>query len=123
MRYYFMCFIFCVSCAASCTAAGGCKGQGNGSRKAVNGATVTVAGSRNGVVTDTAGYLIYLLHKKGSVIKYPLLDSRAFRNYAQDIENGLLVIMMEPVAADLSEIVVTGTLKEVSRMQSPYRWK
>lgn len=90
--------------------------------KPVSGATVTVAGSRSGAVTDTAGYFsLPVTQKRGSIIKVSAVGfaSVSLEILAQDIDDGLLVIMLVAVAADLSEIVVTGTLKEVSRMQSP----
>lgn len=123
MRYLFTSSIFLVSCTASFAQQPEVvKGRVMAGGKPVSGATVSATGSRYGGVTDTAGYFsLPVTHKGGSVIKVSAVGFASVSRelFMQDMEGDLLVITLKPVAADLSEVVVTGTLKEVSRMQSP----
>ncbi|HRO46650.1 TonB-dependent receptor [Agriterribacter sp.] len=98
------------------------KGRVMAAGKPVSGATVRVLQSHLGTVTDSSGYFsIAGIQQKAVTIQVSVVD---FVTITREISlqsdmDVLLTIELQPVAADLSEIVVTGTMKEVSRMQSP----
>lgn len=88
----------------------------------VSGATVNVEQTRFGAVTDTAGYFnIAVLQKEIFILKISAVGYTTVTRQVkmQATADSLYTIELQTVAADLSEIVVTGTMKEVSRMQSP----
>ncbi len=98
------------------------KGRVMAAGKPLSGATVRVLQSHLGAVTDSAGYFsIAGIQQKAvtiqvSVVGFVTVTREIGLRNDMDV---LLIIELQPVAADLSEIVVTGTMKEVSRMQSP----
>ena len=98
------------------------KGRVMAAGKPVNGATVSVLQTGLGAVTDTAGYFnIAVPQKEIFILK---ISAVGYTTATQQIKmhttaDSLHTIELQTVTADLSEIVVTGTMKEVSRMQSP----
>lgn len=98
------------------------KGRVMAAAKPVSGATVKIDQTRVGAVTDTAGYFNIAMPSgtsfvlKISAVGYGTVTRQVETPAAKD---SLHIIELQTIAADLSEIVVTGTMKEVSRMQSP----
>ncbi|HTN09066.1 TonB-dependent receptor [Agriterribacter sp.] len=98
------------------------KGRVMASGKPVGGATVRVLQSLVATVTDSAGYFNMAgIQKETVTIQVSVIGFATVKREVilQNAADDLLNIELQPVAADLSEIVVTGTMKEVSRMQSP----
>ncbi|HRP55029.1 TonB-dependent receptor [Agriterribacter sp.] len=98
------------------------KGRVTAAAKPVSGATVKAERTRFGAVTDTAGYFSMVLPSKGNfILKISAVGYATVMRQInmQTTADSIHTIELQTVAADLSEIVVTGTMKEVSRMQSP----
>lgn len=90
--------------------------------KPLESATVTVKGKNIGAVTDTAGRFILPdvpLGKQtlevtliGHLREARVVDVKPGENRVEDIE-------LKPVDNSLNEVVISGTMKEVSRLESP----
>lgn len=85
-------------------------------------ATVGIQGLGLGSITDSSGYFSLVLPEKEtymvkiSAVGYTPFKESVKRNFVNSAD---LVIELQPAVGDMSEIVVTGTLKAVSRTQSP----
>lgn len=84
-------------------------------------ATVGIQGLGLGSITDSSGYFSLVLPEKEtymvkiSAVGYTPFKESVKRNFVNSAD---LLIELQPAVGDMSEIVVTGTLKAVSRTQS-----
>jgi outer membrane receptor for ferrienterochelin and colicins len=82
-------------------------------------ALITVAGGTNGVVADENGHFVLGGLAPGAyVIKATATGWRA-RTLKVNIPSAPVEFRLHPLTPDLSEIVVTGTMKEISKDESP----
>lgn len=101
---------------------GALKGNIHFEGKPIGAATISILGTNRGTVSDSSGQFIIAPLSKGS---YKVrISSVGFSNVTREItispeETVELSIELISMAGDLGEVVVTGTMKEVSRTASP----
>lgn len=97
-------------------------GKITSSGKPVAHASIIIQGTGKGAVSDSAGFFQLSLPDQG---KYNLkITAVGYASLNRQIEFPLvqaqeLQIELQAINSDLSEIVVTGTMKEISRLESP----
>lgn len=98
------------------------KGRVVAAGKPIEGASVRLKSNSLGAITDSSGYFVIGDIQSGSVSLQ--ITMVGFTPYSTEVDmrsvvRELPVFELVPLATGMSEIVVTGTMKEVSRMQSP----
>ena len=96
------------------------KGRVLSGGKAVEFATIFLPDSGKGAVSEADGHFqIFGLQKGRLKVEVSLLG---FRRYITEVEipyEGDMIVEMESLDSSLDEVVVSGTLQEVSRLNSP----
>jgi outer membrane receptor for ferrienterochelin and colicins len=96
------------------------KGRVLSGGKAVEFATIFLPDSGKGAVSEADGHFqIFGLQKGRLKVEVSLLG---FKRYVTEVEipyEGALIVEMESLDSSLDEVVVSGTLQEVSRLNSP----
>lgn len=88
----------------------------------LSGATVQLLQTELITITDTAGYFNFIISSnitpriKVTAIGY-LSVTKEWESV--NLKDGLLIIDMHPIAIDMSEVVISGSMKEIIRSQSP----
>ena len=100
---------------------GGITGQVKNEREPVSGATVHLGGLNQGAVTDENGKYIFKNTPTGN---YQIHITHAgFQDVKKKVNIGNEIIevnfFLQPKSSELDEIVVTGTMKEIRRSNSP----
>ncbi|MEO6230993.1 MAG: TonB-dependent receptor [Ferruginibacter sp.] len=113
---------FALCCTASIAQAGLLKGRISGEGKALQGVNVMVAGYGKGCLSDSSGNFLLKGLVDGSYnLKFSFVGYNVVTEQVA-IKQGTskwLDIELEKKQERMDEVVVTGTLKEVSRIESP----
>jgi outer membrane receptor for ferrienterochelin and colicins len=92
-----------------------------GTNEAAIGATVYIAEIKTGTVTDTSGrYEIRLIPSGTYTVRITYLSAAPITSRNVKINRDVIMdFNMTPSESNLNEVVVTGTMKEVSKLDSP----
>ncbi|GAA0529530.1 TonB-dependent receptor [Chitinophaga japonensis] len=117
-----LCLLTVTAAQAQNASTGRLKGSVQADGKPVPFASIGFTGMKTGTVTDSAGvYELAALPAGRHVLQ---VSAVGYVKYAQPVQvkaggTTRLDVRLQPTASSLNEVVVTGTLKPVSKMESP----